>query len=79
MYYQAIAEKYGISLDVPVKDLSQEQLHLFLYGTKGEPLLLHRETAGGKSEGYHALEGVIPNLERGSPREASGRRMRSAP
>ena len=65
MYYQAIAEKYGISLDVPVKDLSQEQLHLFLYGTKGEPLLLHRETAGGKSEGYHApFEGVIPNLER---------------
>ena len=34
MYYQAIAEKYGISLDVPVKGLSQEQLHLFLYGTK---------------------------------------------
>ena len=65
MYYQAIAEKYGISLDVPVKDLSQEQLHLFLYGTKGEPLLLHRETAGGKSEGDHApFEGVIPNLER---------------
>ena len=65
MYYQAIAEKYGISLDVPVKDLSQEQLHLFLYGTKGVPLLLHRETAGGKSEGYHApFEGVIPNLER---------------
>ncbi len=65
MYYQAIAERYGISLDVPVKDLSQEQLHLFLYGTKGEPLLLHRETAGGKSEGYHApFEGVIPNLER---------------
>lgn len=65
MYYQAIAEKYGISLDVPVKGLSQEQLHLFLYGTKGEPLLLHRETAGGKSEGYHApFEGVIPNLER---------------
>ena len=65
MYYQAIAEKYDISLDVPVKDLSQEQLHLFLYGTKGEPLLLHRETAGGKSEGYHApFEGVIPNLER---------------
>ncbi|WP_455249297.1 excinuclease ABC subunit UvrA [Ruminococcus sp.] len=65
MYYQAIAEKYGISLDVSVKDLSQEQLHLFLYGTKGEPLLLHRETAGGKSEGYHApFEGVIPNLER---------------
>lgn len=65
MYYQAIAEKYGISLDVPVKGLSQEQLHLFLYGTKGESLLLHRETAGGKSEGYHApFEGVIPNLER---------------
>lgn len=65
MYYTAISAQYGISLDVPVKELSQEQLDLFLYGTKGEPLFLHRQTAGGKSEGFRApFEGIIPNLKR---------------
>lgn len=65
MYYTAISAQYGISLDVPVKELSQEQLDLFLYGTKGEPLFLHRQTAGGNSEGFRApFEGIIPNLKR---------------
>lgn len=65
MYYTAISAQYGISLDVPVKELFQEQLDLFLYGTKGEPLFLHRQTAGGKSEGFRApFEGIIPNLKR---------------
>lgn len=65
MYYQAISEKYGISLDVPVKELSKEQLNLFLYGTKEDPLFLHRTTAGGRTEGFRApFEGVIPNLKR---------------
>ena len=65
MYYQAISEKCGISLDVPVKELSKEQLNLFLYGTKEDPLFLHRTTAGGRTEGFRApFEGVIPNLKR---------------
>lgn len=65
MYYQAISEKYGISLDVPVKELSKEQLNLFLYGTKEDPLFLHRTTAGGRTEGFRApFEGVISNLKR---------------
>ena len=65
MYYQAISQKYQISLDVPVKELTEEQLNLFLYGTDGEALFLHRSTASGRSEGYRApFEGVIHNLER---------------
>ncbi|MFR4477145.1 MAG: hypothetical protein ACLT3Y_08005 [Ruminococcus callidus] len=54
MYYQAISEKHHIPLDVPVKELTKEQLDLFLYGTKEEPLFLHRITAGGRSEGFRA-------------------------
>ncbi len=65
MYYTAISQKYGVSLDVPVKELTKDQLDLFLYGTQGEPLFLHRRTAGGKSEGFRApFEGIIPNLKR---------------
>lgn len=65
MYYSAISEQYGVSLDVPVKELTKEQLNLFLYGTNGEELFLHRTTANGKKEGYRGpFEGVIPNLQR---------------
>ncbi len=65
MYYTEISQKYGISLDVPVKDLTEEQLNLFLYGTGDDVLFLHRITAFGRSQGYRGpFEGVIPNLER---------------
>lgn len=65
MYYNAISQKYGISLDEPVKNLTKKQLDLFLYGTGEDILFLHRVTTGGRSEGYRApFEGVIHNLER---------------
>lgn len=65
MYYSAIAQKYGVSLDVPVKELTKQQLDLFLYGTNGEELFLHRINGAGISEGYRGpFEGVIPNLQR---------------
>ena len=64
MYYRAIAEKYQISLDVPVSQLPEEVVNVFLYGTNGENLELHRlESFGGGT--YSApFEGVVNNLER---------------
>ena len=64
MYYRAIAEKYQISLDVPVSQLPEDVVNVFLYGTNGENLELHRlESFGGGT--YSApFEGVINNLER---------------
>ncbi|MEG0614616.1 MAG: excinuclease ABC subunit UvrA, partial [Oscillospiraceae bacterium] len=47
MYYNAISKKYKVSLDIPVKKLSKEQLGLFLYGTNGEEMELHRATEYG--------------------------------
>ncbi len=64
MYYQALADKYQISLDTPFGDLPQEAAHAFLYGTDGKNLILKKSKALGGGE-YHApFEGVIPNLER---------------
>ena len=64
MYYNAIAKKYGISLDTPVNQLPEEVLNVFLYGTNGEQLLLHRNQHLGGGSYLAAFEGVIPNMER---------------
>ncbi len=64
MYYQALAEKYHISLDTPFADLPEEAAHAFLYGTGGEKLLLKRSESLGGGEYSAPFEGVITNLER---------------
>ncbi len=64
MYYTAIAEKYCISLDTPVNQLPENVMNVFLYGTNGEKLLLHRNKHLGGGSYYAPFEGVIPNLER---------------
>lgn len=64
MYYNAIAEKYGISLDTPVKSLPKKVVDVFLYGTGGEKLELHRSRDLGGGVYFAAFEGVINNLER---------------
>lgn len=64
MYYRAIAEKYDVSLTEPVKNIPEEKLNIFLYGTKGEKLNLHRVTSFSDSTYQASFEGVINNLER---------------
>ncbi len=64
MYYTAISKEYKIPLDVPVKNLSEEQLNVFLYGTGDHALKLSRSNEYGGSSYKAAFEGVINNLER---------------
>ncbi|MCH5193148.1 MAG: excinuclease ABC subunit UvrA [Oscillospiraceae bacterium] len=64
MYFKAIAEHYGISLDTPVKDLPAEAVNAILYGTGSERLTLHRATEYGGGTYYQPFEGIIPNMER---------------
>ncbi len=64
MYYNAIAEKYNVSLDTPISQLPEEVLNIFLYGTNGEQLLLHRNKHLGGGSYLAPFEGVIPNMER---------------
>ena len=64
MYFRAISETYGISLDEPVKNLSEDEINVFLYGTNGQKLKLSRNSKFYKAEYDSAFEGIIPNLER---------------
>ncbi len=63
MYYDALGEKFGFTLDTPLCDFSDEALDALLYGTKGEPLTLKvkRFSGGTMSQPF---EGIINNLER---------------
>ncbi len=64
MYFEALAEHYGFSLDTPVQDLSPEVLDVILYGTHGEPLTMHYDQPRGRGEIRQAFEGICNNLER---------------
>lgn len=64
MYFNAIADTYGISLDEPVKNLDPDAVDIFLYGTQGQKLKLTRDTGIYKAQYDAEFEGVINNLER---------------
>ncbi|MFA4835989.1 MAG: excinuclease ABC subunit UvrA [Dehalococcoidia bacterium] len=58
-----LARQYGFSTRIPVKDLTDEQLNLVLYGEQGE-MASYRGRFGRIRERSAGFEGVIPNLER---------------
>lgn len=58
---QAVAEKYGFSLQTPTAELSQANLDRILYGTGNET---YRVSLGNGRAFETTYEGVIPNLER---------------
>ncbi len=64
IYYNKLSEHYGISLDTPVKDLSRDELDIFLYGTGGQKLQFARPAEFGGGYWITSFEGVINNLER---------------
>ncbi|MCL2023580.1 MAG: excinuclease ABC subunit UvrA [Oscillospiraceae bacterium] len=64
MYLEGLAENYGFSLDVPVKDLPKEALDVILYGTKGKKIKLTRKKEYGQGTYLTSFEGIAGNLER---------------
>jgi len=58
-----LARDHGFSVHTPVKDLTEEQLHLVLYGEGGESYK-YRDRFGHIREHFAGFEGVIPNLMR---------------
>ncbi len=53
---EAVAETFGFSVSVPVKELSKQDIDIVLYGSKDRKIYLD----GAETE----FEGVVPNLER---------------
>ncbi len=62
---EAVAEDQGFSVDQPVGELNEKQLHTLMYGT-GEKLLRLRFTNQyGRTQTYDTkFEGVVTNLQR---------------
>jgi len=58
-----LARHYDFSFNTPVKDLSELQLKLILYGEGGE-LVSYRNRFGRVRQYFTGYEGVIPRLER---------------
>ncbi|MEJ2758773.1 MAG: excinuclease ABC subunit UvrA [Anaerolineales bacterium] len=67
-YWQMLVgacEEYGIDMDAPVSKLSDEQMDIILYGTKGKEVTVKYTRKSGRISTFHAVyEGAIPNLER---------------
>jgi len=65
MFFEALSEKYGFSMDTPLCDLPKEALDVILYGSKGEALKIHYVRPNGDEHTFTApFEGVIPTTER---------------
>ena len=59
------AERHGIPLNVPVRDLTPEAIATLLYGTNDAPVTVRYKAKSGRMRSYQVVyEGVIPNLKR---------------
>lgn len=64
MYYQALADEYGFTLDTPICELTKKQLDVILYGTNGKRIKMTRVNEYGSGTYLTDFEGVINNLQR---------------
>ncbi|MBQ5591043.1 MAG: excinuclease ABC subunit UvrA [Clostridia bacterium] len=64
MYYSALAEHYGFSLDTPFGELPEKAKKVLLFGTDGERIKLDRKFAYGFGTYFADFEGVCNSLER---------------
>ncbi|MDY8022718.1 excinuclease ABC subunit UvrA [Paenibacillus polymyxa] len=64
-FLQSVCEHYGIPQDIPVSQLTTEQMNLILHGTGEQKIRFRYENDfGQRKEAYVTFEGIIPNLER---------------
>ena len=64
MYYEGLANKYGFTLDTPIKDISEDAFNALLYGTNGEKIKMVRKNEYGTGSYFTDFEGVAVNLQR---------------
>ena len=64
MYFEALAQKYRFSLNVPFGELSDEAKDLILYGTKGEKLRMTYNRGNGMGVLEQPFEGIMNNIAR---------------
>lgn len=64
-FLAAVCEHYSIPRNVPVSEISSDQMKVILYGTGGEKIRFRYENdMGASKEALVPFEGIIRNLER---------------
>ena len=63
-YFEALADHYHFSLDIPFKQLPKEIQDIILYANHGEKITVQRESGTRGSTFTTDFEGIIHNLER---------------
>lgn len=64
-FLKSVCQHYKIPEDVPVSELSQDQMDKLLYGTGNQKVHFKYENDfGQRKEAFVTFEGIIPNLER---------------
>ncbi|MCR8644994.1 excinuclease ABC subunit UvrA [Paenibacillus sp. N1-5-1-14] len=64
-FIASVCAHYGIDKDIPVSEISEEQMKILLYGTGGEKVRFRYENdMGASKEALVPFEGIIRNLER---------------
>ncbi|MGN0778269.1 MAG: excinuclease ABC subunit UvrA [Aristaeellaceae bacterium] len=76
-YFTAMGEKYGFTLDTPVKDIPAPAMQAILYGTGKEKVTITYAGPNGSATYATPFDGVIPTLER-RYRETTSETMKQA-
>lgn len=64
-FLSAVCDHYKIPQDIPVSELTDEQMNKLLYGTGGEKVrFLYENDFGHRKEAFVPFEGIVNNLER---------------
>ncbi|MGW8958204.1 excinuclease ABC subunit UvrA [Paenibacillus sp. NPDC055715] len=64
-FLQSVCEHYSIPQNIPVNQLTTEQMNTILHGTGDQKIQFRYENDfGQRKEAYVTFEGIIPNLER---------------
>ena len=64
MYYDALSQQYGFSLDTPWRELPEQARDVILNGTGGEKLELHYDRGTSRGVLTQPFEGILPNVAR---------------
>ena len=64
MYFTALADKYGFTMDTPFRSIPEAGRKAILYGTGKEKLHVEYRREFGEGTFDSAFEGICPNLER---------------
>ncbi len=64
-FLKSVCEHYKIPMDIPVSELTADQMNLILNGSDGQKIRFRYESDFGRiKEAQVVFEGIIPNLER---------------